>query len=117
MYLHCTEMKFSIKDFFRRCDHIHRKLLLKKSLMENFIFCAVTDRVHHESILRSWNNGHGIVSSSSTSVINTAISYPNVSCKIFITEENFTFRMPIQRRIYNPVEHPPSSFFAKVVDG
>ena len=39
-------MKFSIKDFFRKCDHIRRKLriwshLLKKSLMENFIFCAV----------------------------------------------------------------------------
>ena len=37
---------FSIKDFFSKCDQIHRKLrilshLLKKSLMENFIFCAV----------------------------------------------------------------------------
>ena len=44
-------MKFSIKDFFSKCDQIHRKLrilshLLKKSLMQNFflhyIFCAVT---------------------------------------------------------------------------
>ena len=40
-------MKFSIKDFFIKCDQIHRKLriwshLLKKSLMENFIFlCSV----------------------------------------------------------------------------
>ena len=39
-------MKFSIKDFFSNCDQIRRKLrilshLLKKSLMENFIFCAV----------------------------------------------------------------------------
>ena len=37
------KMKFSIKDFFSKCDQIHRKLriwshLLKKSLMENFIF-------------------------------------------------------------------------------
>ena len=36
-------MKFSIEDFFSKCDHILRKLriwsyLLKKSLMENFIF-------------------------------------------------------------------------------
>ena len=31
-------MKFSIKDFFNKCDQIRRKL--KKSLMENFIFCA-----------------------------------------------------------------------------
>ena len=39
-------MKFSVKDFLRKCDQI-RSLqriwshLLKKSLMENFIFCAV----------------------------------------------------------------------------
>ena len=40
------KMKFSIKDFFSKCDQIRRKLqiwshLPKKSLMENFIFCAV----------------------------------------------------------------------------
>ena len=40
-------MKFSIKDFFSKCDQIRRKLriwshLLKKSLMENFIFCKVS---------------------------------------------------------------------------
>ena len=41
-------MKFSIKDFFRKCDQIRSFLLiwshlLKKSLMENFIFCAVSE--------------------------------------------------------------------------
>ena len=41
------KMKFSVKDFFSKCDQIRRKLriwshLLKKSLMENFIFCAVS---------------------------------------------------------------------------
>ena len=40
------KMKFSIKDFFSKYDQIRRKLriwshLLKKSLMENFISCAV----------------------------------------------------------------------------
>ena len=40
------KIKFSIKDFFSKCDQIRRKLriwshLPKKSLMENFIFCAV----------------------------------------------------------------------------
>ena len=40
------KMKFSIKDFFSKCDQIRRNLqiwsrLLKKSLMENFIFRAV----------------------------------------------------------------------------
>ena len=39
-------MKFSIKDFFSKCDQIRSFLriwshLLKKSLIENFIFCAV----------------------------------------------------------------------------
>ena len=44
--LSSQKMKFSIKDFFSKCDQIRRKLriwshLLKKPLMENFIFCAV----------------------------------------------------------------------------
>ena len=39
-------MKFSMKDFFSKCDQIRRKLwnwlhLLKKSLIENFIFRAL----------------------------------------------------------------------------
>ena len=39
-------MKFSITDFFSKCDQILRKLriwshLLKKSVMKNFIICAV----------------------------------------------------------------------------
>ena len=34
-------MKFSIKDFFRKCDQI--RSFLKKALMENFIFCAVLE--------------------------------------------------------------------------
>ena len=40
------KMKFFIKDFFSKYDQICKKLpiwshLLKKCLMENFIFCAV----------------------------------------------------------------------------
>ena len=40
------KIKLSIKDFFSKCDQIRRFLriwshLLKKSLMENFIFCTV----------------------------------------------------------------------------
>ena len=40
------KMKFHIKDFFSKCDLIRRKLriwshFLKKSLMENLIFCAI----------------------------------------------------------------------------
>ena len=40
------KMKFSIRNFFSKCDQIRRKLriwshLLEKSLMENLNFCAV----------------------------------------------------------------------------
>ena len=40
------KMKFSIKDFFSKCDQIRSfrwiwSHFLKKSLTENFIFCAV----------------------------------------------------------------------------
>ena len=38
--LTAQKMKFSIKDFFSKCDQIRRKLL-KKAGMENLIFCAV----------------------------------------------------------------------------
>ena len=39
-------MKFSITDFFSKCDQIQRKVRIwshsqKKSVMENFIFCNV----------------------------------------------------------------------------
>ena len=41
------KMKFSIKDFFSKCEQIRRELqiwshLLKKSLLEKLIFCAAT---------------------------------------------------------------------------
>ena len=46
------KMKFSMKDFFSKCDRISGFLriwshLLKKSLMENFIFCAVSSIAYH----------------------------------------------------------------------
>ena len=49
-------MKFSIKGFFSKCDQIRRKLriwsnLLRKFLMENFIFCAVIYQIHLEKDL------------------------------------------------------------------
>ena len=48
------KIKFSVKNFFSKCAQTRRKLriwshLLKKSLIEYFIFCAVED--HFDSIL------------------------------------------------------------------
>ena len=47
-------MKFSIKGFFSKYYQIRRKLqiwshLLKKSSMENFIFCVVKEGVKHHA--------------------------------------------------------------------
>ena len=49
-HLTAQKMKLSVKNFFSKCDQIRRKLqiwshLLKKSLMKNFIFCAVSKSV------------------------------------------------------------------------
>ena len=46
--VHCTKMNFSIKGLFSKYDEIRRKLriwsnLVRKSLMENFIFCEVVN--------------------------------------------------------------------------
>ena len=49
-----------MKDFFSKCDQIRSFLriwshLLKKSLMENFIFCAVSAATHGNSTSDSVN--------------------------------------------------------------
>ena len=54
------KMKFFIKDFFSKCDQNCRKLqiwshLLKKYLMENFIFCAVNAEPDETKMKAFWN--------------------------------------------------------------
>ena len=51
------KIKFSIKDFLNRCDQIRRELriwshLLKKSLMQNFIYCAVLETFNSRMSMR-----------------------------------------------------------------
>ena len=53
IYNPAQKIKFSIKVFFSKCDQIRRKLLirlhlLKTSLMENFIFCAVVNETFNK---------------------------------------------------------------------
>ena len=57
LFLHVTaqKMKFSIKELFSKCDQTRSFLgiwshLLKKSLMENFIFCAMSFINNYSSI-------------------------------------------------------------------
>ena len=59
--IHCTEMEFFIKNFFRTCDQIRSLLwiwshLLKKSLMKNFNFCAVILSKYKPKFLKSCQN-------------------------------------------------------------
>ena len=51
----CTahKMRFTIKDFFSKCDQIRSSHLLKKSSMENFIFCAVAKIKRYNKIMNS----------------------------------------------------------------
>ena len=56
------KMKLSIKDFFSKCDQICSFLriwshLLKKSLMENFIFYAVCDKLFRPFKVYLMRNG------------------------------------------------------------
>ena len=55
------KMKFSIKDLFSKCDQIRSFLriwshLLKKSLTENFIFCAVCGKTAYFSMSVTLNS-------------------------------------------------------------
>ena len=58
-YITSQKMKFSIKGFFSKCDQIRRWLriwshLLKKSLIENFIFCVMNVLVGYEKYIQQW---------------------------------------------------------------
>ena len=57
LFYTAQKLKFSIKDFFSKCDQIRSFLqiwphLLKKSLIENFIFCAVLDAIFSPIFVR-----------------------------------------------------------------
>ena len=58
------KMKFSIKDFSSKYDQIRSFLLiwshiLKKSLMENFIVCAVLQKIYVDAILPNGQTNAG----------------------------------------------------------
>ena len=80
------KLKFSINGFFSKCDQIRRKLriwshLLKKSLMENFIFCAVTAVISQQHMTAYAGN-------TSVSQIFLVSSKLIKTCAIFLTPFN-----------------------------
>ena len=86
------KMKFPIKDFFSKCDQIHSFLqiwsyLLKKSLMENFIFLkSTTEWVQTWQIERNPNGWK--VYADSTNWFSTCQN----SCLFYIANWRFTYR-------------------------
>ena len=61
-----SKMKFSIKDFFRKCDQIwsFQRIwphLLQKTLMENFFFCVVISVTHPTAFMRRNGCGWGYI--------------------------------------------------------
>ena len=79
------KMKFSIKDLFSKCDQIRSKLwiwshLMKKSLMENFIFCAELACEFPYSNLRYW---HPELKSNSLCICQLLQVLSNDFCKYF----------------------------------
>ena len=59
MMITAQKMKLSIQNFFSKCDQIRKKLriclhLLKKSLMKNFVFCAVDNVIKTLEVSLNW---------------------------------------------------------------
>ena len=74
------KMKFFIKDFFSECDQICSKLwirshLLNKSLMENFIFCAVS--LTYKLRTRNWLKAFNFHVSPTVLIFSSKISQNN----------------------------------------
>ena len=99
VYIYCPletarKIKFSIKDFSSKYDQIRRKLriwshILEKSLMENFIFCAVR------------------VSEGSITVFMVTLTKCWWIIYIFVNGEKKSFRIYKGTRIYHFVKATP----------
>ena len=120
------KMKFSIKDFFTHCDQILRKLpicshLLKKFLMENFIFCSVILCPSCDAVQMKWGYSLQVL-------INTILWLQNQSVTSFVSQSfhknnllssssplSTFFKEDLHRRILDPVRHLRWRFYAKII--
>ena len=123
----CTaQKKFSIKDFFSKCDQIRRKLriwsyLLKKSLMENFFCYAVImfsisfvqySHEYHEDFLRSYT-GVGICENSIYEYICLMYQYQNISCTVL--RSKIQLKTSSFRRVAASIKVLCSGFFTNTM--
>ena len=133
IYAAKKKKKISIKDFFSKCDQIHRFLriwshLLKKSLIENFIFCAVlaTGGCYKNSALRQkkiWQR---------TTLFSFSLPFQRCESSIFAVIEQFLFNSspdfksylsyfnvarksaPTLKKYSTCIPPPPLKFFEKI---
>ena len=94
----CTKMKFSINDFFSKCDQIHSFLriwshLLKKFLTENFIFVQYLFSDWIRKYQSKWS--YGIVLAQSVFTCSNSTSETTEKCMKSVQVENKT---PEQRQ-------------------
>ena len=101
-----------IEDFFSKCDQIRRKLgiwshLLKKSLMENFIFCAMSS-VFHLLEIQKINLPIFIRKACTTGFMEWEMTFRPLSMVIRkkgAGQRLFGVHMKIKRKVKNPFLH------------
>ena len=119
----CTKNMFSIKDFFSKCDQIRSFLriwsnLLKRSLMENFIFCAVTPLSNTAFRLQTVNM-YLPMSPCDRKILLVPTTFDFVGLTPIIAMPPFYFLRPKRdcSKAYSvPYQIPKKELFAKIVD-
>ena len=102
------KMKFFIKDLFSKCDQIRSFLriwshLLKKSLIENFVFVqwVLSDRVFFEYSVIGFSSGSTVINSFLRSSVlffrNIAILLSNRATVFFYQKQMFCFTLYSQK--------------------
>ena len=116
------KMKYSVKDFFNKCDQIRRKLriwshLLKKSLTKNFIFCAVYR--HGRIFIFEWfvmnyfsssyeyflKTGQKITFSYSKTKFKTRQNRQNVLLLLYFFKKGNFFSRPVRSHQMHPLSY------------
>ena len=111
-------MKFSIKDFFSKCNQIRRKLriwsyLLTKSLSENFIFCAVSVSSYKLILFPPTFLFHPIINNYTLSYTTSHLVFSFFSLFVIMTfSRNTSFQLEkLVKRTKNSTNSDKSAFY------